>query len=500
MYKKIVSCAFVLTFFSGCFQADQVSKQAKRSYQLAHVSFDQVTYPVVVLGGGIAGFTAANYLVQANVPTVVLEGPKPGGALAQSPSVRNWPGVLDAPGADIMKSLREQAVHYGATVLPESVTSVRFDAWPFELDVRDVNTNATRTIKALSCIVATGAEPNYLGIPGEQEFWGKGVTNCAVCDGGLCKGKDVVVVGGGDSAVLEAAYLAGIARSVTLVVRKDYFRANDKKKRDQVLALPNVTVLYNTRVTQVHGDGKHMTHLSLENDTAKTKRPMDGLFLAIGARPNTGIVANALELDAHGYLVLKNGQATSVDGVFAAGDVCDPVYKQAVTSAGGGCAAALQVQAFLDDLGFNAHMLTQPKVVPSTPVDVAPSAPRAVPAQAVDAGPAVALLNDNQAITQFIQQQSKPIIIDLSAEWCMPCKRLAPIFEKLAGKYRNDISCAKVDINKVDVQALTNAVGGEVIDGVPTLLFIKDGQEVGRLVGLLPADELEKNFKILASS
>ncbi|QQR48840.1 FAD-dependent oxidoreductase [bacterium] len=481
------STLLVLICFSACVQTNNHANKTKRSAQLSQISWDDATYPVVVLGGGVAGFTAANYLVQANIPTVVLEGPKPGGALAQSPSERNWPGVMDAPGADIMRSLREQAEHYGVTVVSEQVRSVRFDVWPFELDVENLETSQKRTIKSLSCIVATGAEPNYLGIPGEQKYWGKGVTNCAVCDGGLCKGKDVAVVGGGDSAILEAAYLAGIARSVTLIVRKDYFRANDKKKRDQVLALSNVSVLYNTRVTQVDGDGAHVTQLTLRNDTETTTRPFDNLFLAIGARPNTAIVADALQCDEQGYIVLKRGGATSVDGIFAAGDVCDPFYKQAVTSASGGCTAALQAQAFLDDLGFNQAMMRQQ---PAKKIE---------PAKTPETSEAVTLLSDNQAIDQFLQQ-SKPIIIDVFAEWCMPCKKMAPIFEAMATKYRADIACAKMDVTKVDVDRLVQIIGGDSIEGVPTLLFIKDSKEIGRLVGGMSAEQLEKNFKIMAGS
>lgn len=356
---KILSSTFLLStltmLFIGCFHNSETE-----NFDLRSVKNIEEIYPIVVLGGGVAGLTAANYLAQANIPTIIIEGETPGGALMQSHSVRNWPGVKDLPGAQIIESLRSQAAGSGVRIIEGKALSVNVKTWPFEIETESMTRAIPSKIKTLACIIATGATPNYLGIPGETGdagYWGRGVTNCAVCDGPLYHDLKVAIVGGGDAAIAEASYLSGIAKQVTIFVRGEAFRAKDTKKRDEVLALPNVTVKFNTKITEIVGDGNMVTEVkTINTKTNETKNiNLDGVFLAIGSKPNTALLKNQLALDNLGHIVLKGDQQTSIKGVFAAGDVCDPIFRQAVTSAGQGCKAALQAQKFLDDLGFKTR-------------------------------------------------------------------------------------------------------------------------------------------------
>lgn len=356
--KTLSSCALLLSFsmfFVGCFNASE-----QQTFNLRSVKNIDEVFPIVILGGGVAGLTAANYLAQANIPTILIEGDTPGGALMQSHSVRNWPGVLDLPGAIIMGSFREQAEASGVRIIEGKVSNINLKNWPYEIELESMTKTIPHKLKTLTCIIATGAEPNYLDIPGEtgdNGYWGRGVTNCAVCDGPLYKNLNVAIVGGGDAAIAEASYLSSIAKQVTIFVRGETFRAKDHKKRDEVLALPNVTVQLHTKITEVIGDDSMVTHIKTHNSKTNTTEtiPMDGVFLAIGSQPNTALFKGQLELDKAGHLVLNNEQQTAIKGIFAAGDVCDPIFRQAVTSAGQGCKAALQVQKFLDDMGFKAN-------------------------------------------------------------------------------------------------------------------------------------------------
>ncbi|MFA6527702.1 MAG: FAD-dependent oxidoreductase, partial [Candidatus Babeliales bacterium] len=234
----------------------------KTSHSKADITYDSKALPVIILGGGIAGLTSALYCSQANIPCLVIEGPKPGGALSQSHSVRNWPGVIDLPGADIVGALKKQVTAAGITIVQEKVTSVDLSHRPFT-----VTTSATaqsdryETRTANACVIAMGTEPNFLNIPGERGadgYWGRGITNCAVCEGSLCKGKKVAIVGGGDAAMVEAGYLADIAAHVTIFVRGKHLRAKDEKTKDRTLGKPNVSIMYETQVTRAEGDKDHL--------------------------------------------------------------------------------------------------------------------------------------------------------------------------------------------------------------------------------------------------
>lgn len=352
--KNLISllAVFIVVVLCSCSSLD-ITKTTSSSA----LSLDKDTLPVVVVGGGIAGLTAAVYLMQANIPALVIEGEKVGGALAQSHSVRNWPGVIQAPGMKIVEDLKNQALASGAHILTAKVTKIDVTQRPFVLELESLADGSKQIVKTITCILAMGREPSYLGVPGEKGdagYWGRGVSDCAVCDGRLYKDRDVVVVGGGDAALQEASYLSDIAKTVTLLVRKDSFRAKDVKERDAVISKPQVKVLFNTEVKEIKGDGKKVTGVVIHNNKTNIKNTLstDGVFLAIGARPNTALIKGQVELDAQNYVVLKNYQETSIPGVFAAGDIADAVFAQAVTAADAGARAALQVKRYLTTVGY----------------------------------------------------------------------------------------------------------------------------------------------------
>lgn len=430
--------------------------------------------PVVVIGGGVAGLTAANYLMQANIPCLILEGSKPGGALAQSDSVRNWPGVFDAPGAIITNSLKDQAVLNGAIIQAKSLVNIDTKQIPFVLTVQD-DSGQQETIRTFSCIIAMGAKPNYLGVPGESGedgYWGRGVSNCAVCDGALFKNKVVAIVGGGDSAMVEASYLAGLAKQVYVLVRGDALKASDKRKVEQVKGLKNVSFMYNAAVKSIHGDGKVVTHLELST----TELEVDGLFLAIGATPNTKLFADQIKCDTAGYISLIKGQETSVPGIFAAGDICDPFVKQAVTASSMGCQAALQAKEYLDSIGWGDVVA---ELGPRLRKDDEDKRSEKVEKIAHLETEITSLATAKKLCTASSKQL---LVVDIYGTYCIPCQKMAPIFASCAQDYAGKVSFAKLDISSkaIDSNEFVRLVGTDEIMTVPTFLFIKKGKVVLR--------------------
>ncbi len=301
----------------------------------------------LIIGSGPAGYTAAIYASRANINPILYEGIQPGGQLTTTSEVENFPGYpTGVMGSQLMEDLRQQALRFGADLRAGIIKEVDFSERPFKVTADD-NT----TILAETVIVATGASAKYLGLADEQRFAGLGVSACATCDGFFYRGKTVAVVGGGDTACEEALYLSGLAKQVYLIVRKDYLRAS-KVMQKRVMDKENITVLFNTRTLGLFGEefleGAHLIEFAGTDKERKLDIKIDGFFLAIGHKPNTEIFKGKLELDEQGYIVLTGaGQATSVPGVFAAGDVADPHYQQAITAAGTGCRAALDAEHFL---------------------------------------------------------------------------------------------------------------------------------------------------------
>lgn len=298
---------------------------------------------LIIIGSGPAGHTAALYASRASLDPLMFEGSVPGGQLMITTDVENYPGFPDGIlGPELMEKFRKQAERFGTRMRAVDVTSVDFSSRPFRVSASGDD------FEAKAVIVSTGATAKWLGIPGEVNLTGKGVSACATCDGFFFKNQELVVVGGGDTAMEEALFLTKFASKVTVVHRRDEFRAS-KIMADRVLAHDKVEVIWNTIVTEIHGDSS-VTGVTLEDvNTGGTRQfATDGVFMAIGHKPNTEIFADQLVCDENGYIVVEPGTTrTSVEGVFAAGDVADHVYRQAVTAAGTGCMAAIDAERWL---------------------------------------------------------------------------------------------------------------------------------------------------------
>ena len=299
---------------------------------------------VLIIGSGPAGYTAAIYTSRANLQPVLYEGIEPGGQLTTTTEVENFPGYPDGvDGNQMMADMRRQAERFGTDIRSGVITQADLSQRPFRVVV-----DGTKELRAEALIIATGASAKYLGLPSETKFRGQGVSACATCDGFFYRKKDVAVVGGGDTACEEATYLASLCRQVYLIVRKPFLRAS-KAMQQRVFNTPNIEVLFEHNTVEVLGDDSGVTGALLRK-TDGTERTIDisGFFLAIGHHPNTELFAGQLELDAEGYIRTEPGTSkTNIEGVFAAGDVKDPHYRQAVTAASSGCVAALDCERFL---------------------------------------------------------------------------------------------------------------------------------------------------------
>lgn len=305
---------------------------------------------VLILGSGPAGYAAAVYAARANLKPVLITGIQAGGQLMTTTEVDNWPGdVHDLTGPKLMERMQAHAERFATEIVFDHIHTADLSKRPFTL------TGDSGTYSADALIIATGASAKYLGLPSEQQFAGKGVSACATCDGFFYRGQKVAVVGGGNTAVEEALYLSNIAAHVTVVHRRDKFKA-EKILQDKLFAKPNITVIWDHEVDQVLGDASGVTGVRIKpRDQAgpTTDLAVHGVFIAIGHTPNTGLFEGQLTMKPGGYLVVKSGidglaTQTSVPGVFAAGDVADSVYRQAITSAGSGCMAALDADRFLE--------------------------------------------------------------------------------------------------------------------------------------------------------
>ena len=304
---------------------------------------------LIILGSGPAGYTAAVYAARANLSPMLITGLSKGGQLMTTTDVDNWPGDHDGlQGPDLMERMEKHALKYNVDITFDHINEVDFKNRPLILK------GDSGEYSADAVIISTGASAMYLGLDSEKEYLGKGVSACATCDGFFYKEKKVCVIGGGNTAVEEALYLSNIASSVTLVHRRDALRA-EKMLQDKLFQKDNIEIIWDSELAEVKGDDMGVTSAVIRNkkDSSETDMSFDGIFIAIGHKPNTDIFTSQLEMD-EGYIIVKNdsGYATqsNVPGVFAAGDVTDKIYRQAITSAGSGCMAALDAEKFIDSL------------------------------------------------------------------------------------------------------------------------------------------------------
>jgi thioredoxin reductase (NADPH) len=301
---------------------------------------------VISIGSGPAGLTAALYTARANLAPLVIEGLEAGGQLMLTTAVENFPGFQEGiMGPDLMANMRGQAERFGAELRSGNVTKVNLQVRPFEVTIGE-----DEIVRARTVIISTGASARLLGLPSERKLMGHGVSTCATCDGFFFRGRPIAVVGGGDSALEEATFLTRFASSVTVIHRRDTLRAS-KVMQDKAFANPKISFEWDSEVVDVIDGGQGAVSAArLRNikTGAEKDLPIDGLFVAIGHTPNTGLFVGQLDMDANGYLITRNGMKTNVPGVFACGDVQDTVYRQAITAAGSGCMAALDAEKYIE--------------------------------------------------------------------------------------------------------------------------------------------------------
>lgn len=319
-----------------------MSKNAKHGSE--EPTYGKNFYDVIIIGSGPAGFTAGIYTSRAKLKTLIISGSLPGGQLMTTSEVENYPGFPNGIfGPELMMNMRQQAERFATTIIDDEVLKVDFKKRPFLISTH------SETYEGRAILLCTGASPRKLGIDGEQEFGGRGVSYCATCDGPFFKGEEIAVIGGGDTAIEEATFLTKFGKGVKIIHRRDFLRAS-KILQEKAFENSKIQFVWNNVVTRIAGN-KKIESIDVKNlTTGKTQNlSVGGLFVAIGHEPNTSIFKDQLELDDKGYVVLKENTKTSVEGVFAAGDVHDYRYRQAVTAAGFGCMAALDVEKWLSE-------------------------------------------------------------------------------------------------------------------------------------------------------
>lgn len=435
---------------------------------------------VVIVGSGPAGYTAAIYAGRANLKPVVFEGFQAGGVrggqLMTTTEVENFPGFPDGiTGPDLMEKMQQQAERWGAELYTEDVETVDLSQRPF------VIRSTEREVKANSLIIATGATARKLGIPSEGEFWSNGISACAICDGAspLFKNRELAVVGGGDSATEEAVYLTKYAKHVHLLVRSDKLRAS-KTMADRVISHKAITVHYSTEVVDAYGSKGVMQGLLIRNGSGETdKLPVSGLFYGIGHTPNSHLVEGQIELDDSGYVVLRDGVATSVEGVFAAGDLHDKEWRQAITAAGSGCKAALSAERYLTAAGAVQEFHAE---------DQKPE-PEADTAKTLDVEFDIA--DDEHkgqyALRKLYHESDRVLTVMYTSPQCGPCRTLKPMFKGILKEYAGKIHYVEIDIE--EDQEIAEAAG---VGGTPTIQIFKSKERLHNLKGVRMKKEYRK--------
>ncbi|MBD2384167.1 thioredoxin-disulfide reductase [Cylindrospermum sp. FACHB-282] len=439
---------------------------------------------LVIIGSGPAGYTAAIYAGRANLKPVVFEGFQagglPGGQLMTTTEVENFPGFPQGiTGPDLMDNMKAQAERWGAELYTEDVISVDLSQRPFTIRSEE------REVKAHSLVIATGATAKRLGLPSEHEFWSRGISACAICDGAtpIFRGAELAVIGAGDSAAEESIYLTKYGSKVNLLVRSEKMRAS-KAMQDRVLSNPKIQVHWNTEVVDVFGNGQ-MAGVKIRDRITGTQTELQakGLFYAIGHSPNTNLFKGQIELDEVGYIATKHGSVeTSVEGVFAAGDVQDHEFRQAITAAGTGCMAAMLAERWLSANGLIQEFHHQPEAAVN---ELAPQ-----PAKKTEAEEAAGFdLQGTRhyggyALRKLFHDSDRLILVKYISPGCGPCHTLKPILNKVVDEFDGKIHFVEIDIDK-DRDIAENAG----VTGTPTVQLFKNQELLKEVKGVKQKSE-----------
>jgi thioredoxin reductase (NADPH) len=461
---------------------------------------------LVIIGSGPAGYTAAIYAGRANLKPVVFEGFQaggiPGGQLMTTTEVENFPGFPEGvTGPELMHRTKAQAVRWGAELYTEDVTFVDLSQRPFVIRTEE------REVRSHSVVIATGATAKRLGLPSEHQFWNRGISACAICDGAipLFRNVELVVIGGGDTAAEEAVYLTKYGSHVHLLVRGDKMRAS-KAMQDRVLQHPKITVHWQTEAVDVYGDVGPVKGVRVRNRQTLEERdiPAGGLFYAIGHTPNTALFQGQLELDEVGYVVTPQGSVeTSVEGVFAAGDVQDHEFRQAITAAGTGCMAAMLAERWLSAKGLlqEFHQDAEPEVEPEVEPKVKTAEVNGVETAGSGAADAVefdAVELDvtrtrhvgGLALRKLYHESDRPIMVKYASPSCGPCHALKPMLSQVVDEFEGLIHYVEIDI-EAD-QAIAESAG---VTGTPTVQIFRDKALVADLKGVKSKSEYRATLR-----
>jgi thioredoxin reductase (NADPH) len=438
---------------------------------------------VVIIGSGPAGYTAAIYAARANLKPLMFEGLQaggiPGGQLMTTTEVENFPGFPEGvTGPELMERMKAQAVRWGTECYTEDVISVDLQQRPF------VIRSADREVRANSVIIATGATAKRLHLPKEAEFWSNGISACAICDGASPIFKDVplAVIGGGDSAAEEAVYLTKYGSQVHLLVRRGEMRAS-KAMQDRVLANPKITVHWHTEPVDVFGSNQRLDGIQVRDLQTGELRELavKGLFYAIGHNPNTGLFQGQLELDTVGYIAVKSGTvATSIEGVFAAGDVQDHEYRQAITAAGTGCMAALLAERWLSE----QNLIIEHHQTNSSEEYQAPEKTVTVDDTAATFDLAHTRHVGGYALRKLFHEGDRPLVVKYVSPTCGPCRTLKPILDKVIDEYDGKIYFVEIDL---EADPEIAQMGG--VTGTPTVQVFKDKELLQEFKGIKQKSE-----------
>lgn len=420
---------------------------------LALASLHAKLQDTVIIGGGPGALSCALYLSRANLEAYVLEGGSPGGLITQSHMVENWPGEMGIQGRKLAEKMREQVLKNGGILRKAEAVSVDFTKKPYKITAKDLTTDQLFDIYANQVVIAMGTTPNFLGIPGEKTYFGRGVSNCAICDGRFFSGKAVAIIGGGDSAILEAEYLANICKEVHIFVRKPKFKSNEHQRKEQVLAKKNVFVHYGSTVKAILGNESSVEKITVLEKGQKTSYPVKGVFLAIGSTPNTKMFQGQLDLKKGGYIALEKGQKTTKSGIYAIGDIVDPFYKQAISAAADGAKAAIEIQQTTKKAAYK-------------------------------------IIENEEEWQQLLNDPSKVVIADFYAPWCGPCQRVDPVFQKIGKKLQGPYVFVKVNLD------LLPSLGEDYdISSIPQLIVLKKGKILARKLGPKQVIEYLQNME-----